>query len=199
MAKYSSDEAALAHAGHHVGGGVVDDRLDRALKFAVIQETLSRGGLLHGRSAVILQEHHYHLLLESLRIDAEHEQTGEGGVKDAVSLGHYAELLQYHLKGQAPVGRTGPGFSLLGQIFHQLSLVQILQRGFDYGLGIELGLGVGADEAVNLIVAHPARGVSHADEGSFLETVRAMVAGLLVVGDFWDFYGHHSPFLDLFN
>jgi hypothetical protein len=103
------------------------------------------------------------------------------------------------MSSPARVGRIGPGLSLLGQILLQLAPVQVLQGGFENWLSIELGLGARADEAVDLVIAHPPGGVSHADEGSFLEVVRAVVAGLLIIGDLRDFYGYNSPSLDLLH
>ena len=75
----------------------------------------------------------------------------------------------------------------------------VIEGGFDKWLSIEFGLGAGADEAENLVVAHPQGGVPHANEGSFLEVVRAVVAGLLIKGDLRNSYGHHSPSLYLLH
>jgi hypothetical protein len=101
------------------------------------------------------------------------------------------------MSSPARVGRIGPGLSLLGQILLLLAPVQILQGGFENWLSIKLGLSAGADEAVDLVIAHSPGGVSHADEGSFLEVVRAVVAGFPIKGDLRDFYGYNSPSLDL--
>jgi len=129
----------------------------------------------------------------------DHAWTAVYYLLDAIDLNDDLLLLQNLLKRQIPVRGVGTALLSSRDVLLKLRFVQVLHSGSKDWFLIKRRLSTGADETVDLVVAHPAGGVSHANEGSFLEVVRAVVAGLQIIGDLRDFYGHKGLALDLLH